>query len=186
MGICLSLPAAHSLHVPVLSGVGWMLPDAHPGTASLPFLTRVQEENKMRKLLGQEAGRLLTYCVMSRTDMTWRKINVMFCQLKREQDDKKQNPTHLLLSPFSPCFFFGSSILLHLQFLLSSPSGGAREWGVRVTVSAKQLLSSAPSPSHFSPALLWVLTGLQSFRINLSQHEHLPRCLEHFHPLLLH
>lgn len=58
MRICLSVPAAQSLHFPVLSGVGRMLPDAHPGTASLPFLTRVQEENKMRKLLGQETGRL--------------------------------------------------------------------------------------------------------------------------------
>lgn len=84
MRTCLSVPAAHSLHAPVPSGMGWMLPDAHPSSASLPLFTRVQEEDKMRILLGQEKGRLLTYCVMSRTDMTWRKIIVMFCQLKEE------------------------------------------------------------------------------------------------------
>lgn len=129
----------------------------------------------MRKLLGQETGRLLTYFVMNRTDVTWRKIIVMFCQLKTKQDDKKQNQTHLLLSPASPCFFLDSTLLLCPQPLLSTLSHGAREWGMEVAVSAKH----CSFPSHFSPAALWVLSGLQSFGINLPQHGYLPRCLVH-------
>jgi len=95
------------------------LPDAHPVTLSLPLINKTEEENKIKKLLGQDIDRKVSYQLPSQAKQSQLGEN-KFIAIKIVLDGGKPNLKHLSAPIFSP----GSTSflsLLHCQFLCLSP-----------------------------------------------------------------
>lgn len=139
--------------------LGWLL-DAHPAALSLLLPNRMGVENKMKEPIGWDEGREITYQlqVMGKTDLTWGKLNFIYCQIRHVSIDRNNDPLKQHLPP--TCLFFpGSSSLLFSQLLIPPPcqtvQGG---WGMG---HCSQLLTL------FTCSTIGPLYGLKSLIIML-------------------
>lgn len=119
-----------------LFNLGWP-PGAHADVLSLPFLNSMGEENQMKKFVGQDKDRKITYLLHhGQNRLNLEKINFIYCQLKIAQISKKQIKTkdtfydsHLPLFPGSPSL--PRSCIL---YLFPSPrSLGTQKMGVTLS-----------------------------------------------------